>query len=172
MEAMRHALEDARSWLEGWVAASSLFTTLGFSLRDMFESFELKTIFTPKQPNLRAAIGLPALSVTLAIGLITLLYLLYNAVARSFSGGRKHRNPGPRRYPLVGNMFETIRNIDRNLDWITGLLQKEDSSWIQLSFPGARAVVVTDPRDVEHVLKTNFANYPKVGQATIIRRNA
>ena len=165
MEAVRHALQDARSWLEGWVAATSIFTTLGFSFRDMLESLNVKSLFMPKQtrqPNLFAAIGLPTLLVTLAIGLVPLLYLLYNAVASNFSGGRKQRSPGPRRYPLVGNLFETIRNIDRNYDWILETLQKEDSSWLHLSFPGAKVAVVTDPRDVEHMLKTNFANYPKV----------
>lgn len=154
------AVANAGGLLEGRLAAAGLPKVWGFTLRDM-----LRSLNTFRATDLLAtAIGLSAIFITLAIGLLSVLYLLWGAVKRSVALGQKEVFPGPRKYPLIGNLFESLRNSERIYDWLVEVLADADSSWCLLSFPGAKCLVVTDPQDVEHMLKTNFDNYPKVAR--------
>ncbi|KAI0515609.1 hypothetical protein KFK09_008274 [Dendrobium nobile] len=68
----------------------------------------------------------------------------------------------PKSYPLIGCLIPYYRNHHRLLHWYTDLLAASPSSTITLSRLGARHTIVTaNPSNVEHILSTNFNNYPK-----------
>ncbi|KAG0608163.1 hypothetical protein M758_8G084100 [Ceratodon purpureus] len=69
---------------------------------------------------------------------------------------------GPKRWPLIGSTFELVANWDRMHDWLREQFSNEQKT-ILLAFAAhlGDAVYTVDPANVEYVLKTNFANYPK-----------
>ncbi|KAG6503093.1 cytochrome P450 94B3-like [Zingiber officinale] len=69
---------------------------------------------------------------------------------------------GPKTYPLIGCSVAFYKNRDRLLDWYTDLLASSPTQTVVVHRLGARRTVLTaDPACVEHVLRSNFANYPK-----------
>ncbi|GKU99535.1 hypothetical protein SLEP1_g12373 [Rubroshorea leprosula] len=66
---------------------------------------------------------------------------------------------GPKTWPLVGAAIEQFMNYDRMHDWLVKYLS--DSRTIVVPMPFTTYTYIADPANVEHVLKTNFANYPK-----------
>ena len=70
---------------------------------------------------------------------------------------------GPRRWPLLGCTLEMVANWGRFHDWLREQFS-EESKTIHIAFALhlPNAVFTAEPANVEHVLKTNFANYPKV----------
>lgn len=67
---------------------------------------------------------------------------------------------GPKTWPLVGAVFEQLYNFDRMHDWLVNYLSKSNS--VVVPMPFTTYTYIADPANVEHVLKTNFSNYPKV----------
>lgn len=67
---------------------------------------------------------------------------------------------GPKTWPLVGAAIEQFMNYDRMHDWIVKYLS--ESKTVVVPMPFTAYTYIADPANVEHVLKTNFANYPKV----------
>lgn len=67
---------------------------------------------------------------------------------------------GPKTWPLIGAAIEQLMNYDRMHDWLVEYL----SEWktVVVPMPFTTYTYIADPANVEHVLKTNFANYPKV----------
>lgn len=77
-------------------------------------------------------------------------------------------NRGPRTYPIVGCQFELMANRGRFLNWITEYISKDPGHTIRVerAFAGGRCQIYTgNPANLEHILKTNFDNYPK-GETT------
>ncbi|XP_008804444.2 cytochrome P450 86A8-like [Phoenix dactylifera] len=75
---------------------------------------------------------------------------------------------GPRVWPLLGSLPGLIQNGERMHDWIAENLRATDGTYQTCicAIPGlARrqglVTVTCDPRNLEHVLKTKFHNYPK-----------
>ncbi|PON72164.1 Cytochrome P450, E-class, group IV [Trema orientale] len=69
---------------------------------------------------------------------------------------------GPLSYPIIGCLISFYENRRRLLDWYTDLLSCSPSKTIVVHRLGApRTVVTANPTNVEYVLKTNFANFPK-----------
>ncbi|PON69423.1 Cytochrome P450, E-class, group I [Parasponia andersonii] len=66
---------------------------------------------------------------------------------------------GPKTWPLVGAAIEQFLNYDRMHDWLVQYLFK--SRTVVVPMPFTTYTYIADPANVEHVLKTNFANYPK-----------
>ncbi|KAK4804148.1 hypothetical protein SAY86_003965 [Trapa natans] len=65
-------------------------------------------------------------------------------------------------YPLIGCLIDFYKNRSRLLDWYTDLLSESPTNTIVIRRLGARRTIITaNPDNVEHMLKTNFANYPK-----------
>lgn len=65
-------------------------------------------------------------------------------------------------HPIIGNFFAYYANRRRLLHWYTSLLSSSQTLTLTLTRLGARRTVITaDPANVEHILKTNFPNYPK-----------
>ncbi|OMO71705.1 Cytochrome P450 [Corchorus olitorius] len=68
----------------------------------------------------------------------------------------------PPSYPFLGCLISFYKNRTRLLDWYTDLLSESPSQTIVVRRIGARRTVVTaNPANVEHMLKTNFNNFPK-----------
>lgn len=67
---------------------------------------------------------------------------------------------GPKTWPLVGAAIEQFMNYDRMHDWLVNYLSKTKT--VVVPMPFITYTYIADPANVEHVLKTNFANYPKV----------
>ncbi|GMP58340.1 hypothetical protein CsSME_00022042 [Camellia sinensis var. sinensis] len=66
---------------------------------------------------------------------------------------------GPKTWPIVGAAIEQLMNYDRMHDWIVKYLS--ESRTVVVPMPFTTYTYIADPASVEHVLKTNFANYPK-----------
>ncbi|XP_072988116.1 cytochrome P450 704B1 [Typha latifolia] len=66
---------------------------------------------------------------------------------------------GPKTWPIFGAAIEQLRNYERMHDWLVEYLSK--SKTITVSMPFTAYTYIADPANVEHVLKTNFTNYPK-----------
>lgn len=67
---------------------------------------------------------------------------------------------GPKTWPIIGATIEQLKNYDRMHDWLAEYLAKWKT--ITVSMPSTTYTYIADPANVEHVLKTNFTNYPKV----------
>lgn len=67
---------------------------------------------------------------------------------------------GPKTWPLVGAAIEQLMNFDNMHDWLVEYLAH--SRTVVVPMPFTTYTYIADPANVEHVLKTNFANYPKV----------
>ncbi|KAL0920959.1 hypothetical protein M5K25_007979 [Dendrobium thyrsiflorum] len=96
--------------------------------------------------------------------LIVLTFLLLHVllIKLLFPAGKAPSSYGPKSYPLIGCLIPFYRNRHRLLHWYTDLLAASRSSTITLSRLGARRTIVTaNPSNVEHILSTNFHNYPK-----------
>ncbi|XWS23173.1 hypothetical protein CRYUN_Cryun29cG0098200 [Craigia yunnanensis] len=66
---------------------------------------------------------------------------------------------GPKTWPLIGAAIEQLLNYDRMHDWLVKYLS--ESKTVVVPMPFTTYTYIADPANVEHVLKTNFANYPK-----------
>lgn len=71
---------------------------------------------------------------------------------------RNHK--GPKTWPIVGAAIEQLVNYDRMHDWLVKYLSELRT--VVVPMPFTTYTYIADPANVEHVLKTNFANYPKV----------
>ncbi|XP_020588342.1 cytochrome P450 86A2-like [Phalaenopsis equestris] len=75
---------------------------------------------------------------------------------------------GPRVWPLVGSLPGLVQNADRMHEWIAENLRRTGGTYqtcicaVPLLARRQGLVTVTcDPRNLEHILKTRFDNYPK-----------
>nr|CAD1829585.1 unnamed protein product [Ananas comosus var. bracteatus] len=70
---------------------------------------------------------------------------------------------GLKPHPLLGHLPHFLSNRHRILDWFTETLLRSPTHTISLRILGgaAAAVVTADPRNVEHMLRARFDNYPK-----------
>eukprot|EP00897_Mesotaenium_endlicherianum_P005759 jgi/Mesen1/5210/ME000258S04315 len=68
-------------------------------------------------------------------------------------------NNGPAVWPVVGSLPGLLCNISTVHDWCLSHIQRH-GTW-RLVIPSLTIHVTADPRNVEHVLKGNFQNYPK-----------
>ncbi|CAM6049540.1 unnamed protein product [Sphagnum compactum] len=72
------------------------------------------------------------------------------------------KNQGAAIYPIVGNLIQILCHVRVFHDWNTELLKKTSNMTVRYWRPGSPAWYVTaNPKNVEYMLKTNFANYPK-----------
>ncbi|KAL2634728.1 hypothetical protein R1flu_006207 [Riccia fluitans] len=74
---------------------------------------------------------------------------------------RRHR--GPKIYPIVGSHLEITRNLDQLYDWLTSYHRADPTNTVRLKRALSTSYVIStsNPQNVQHILKTNFANYPK-----------
>ncbi|KAL6853517.1 hypothetical protein ACP4OV_019546 [Aristida adscensionis] len=98
----------------------------------------------------------PALPVLLLLPLLcALLYLRRDPK-------KQPRAHGLRAYPLVGTIPHFVKNQHRFLEWCTGVITRDPTHTISFKALGLTGGAITaHPANVEHILKTNFGNYPK-----------
>lgn len=91
---------------------------------------------------------------------ITAYLLWFTFISRSLRG--------PRVWALLGSLPGLIDNIDRMHDWISDNLQACNGTYqtciCAIPFLAKKQGLVTvtcDPKNLEHILKTRFDNYPK-----------
>nr|GMD29616.1 cytochrome P450 704B1 [Ipomoea batatas] len=93
-------------------------------------------------------------TLALALGLIMLSWVFIHRVSQRKGGGG-----GPRSWPVIGASVEQLVNYGRMHDWLVGYLAKSTS--VVVPMPFTTYTYIAHPDNVEHVLKTNFPNYPK-----------
>ncbi|XP_031502766.1 cytochrome P450 86A22-like [Nymphaea colorata] len=99
-------------------------------------------------------------TVLLVFSAITAYFIWFLFLAGSMTG--------PRVWPIVGSMPGLIRNAARMHDWIADNLRTCGGTYqtciLAIPFLARRQGLVTvtcDPKNLEHILKTRFDNYPK-----------
>ncbi|XP_022972834.1 cytochrome P450 704B1 [Cucurbita maxima] len=71
----------------------------------------------------------------------------------------QRKNTGPKTWPLLGAALEQLLNYHRMHDWLLGYLNL--SKTVVVPMPFTTYTYIADPANVQHILKTNFPNYPK-----------
>ncbi|XP_057981452.1 cytochrome P450 86A8-like isoform X2 [Malania oleifera] len=96
----------------------------------------------------------------LLLGAITAYLLWFTFISRSLRG--------PRVWPLLGSLPGLIENCDRMHEWIAENLRACGGTYqtciCAVPFLARKQGLVTvtcDPKNLEHILKTRFDNYPK-----------
>ncbi|XP_041026694.1 cytochrome P450 94A1-like [Juglans microcarpa x Juglans regia] len=85
------------------------------------------------------------------------VYLLFK-----YTSKKKPIHKGFKVYPILGTLPELLQNRHRFLDWTTETLDNCLTNTSVFRRPGKiQGVITSNPANVEHVLKTNFENYPK-----------
>ncbi|KAF7827594.1 Cytochrome P450 704B1 [Senna tora] len=72
----------------------------------------------------------------------------------------QRKKKGPKTWPFLGAAIEQMMNYDRMHDWLVKYFSQ--SKTVVVPMPFTTYTYIADPANVEHVLKTNFNNYPKV----------
>ncbi|KAI4313691.1 hypothetical protein L6164_026649 [Bauhinia variegata] len=89
-----------------------------------------------------------------------LMVVICMAVSWIFMHRWSQRNKkGPKTWPFFGAAIEQLVNYDRMHDWLVKYLS--ESKTVVVPMPFTTYTYIADPANVEHVLKTNFNNYPK-----------
>ncbi|KAH7843260.1 hypothetical protein Vadar_014468 [Vaccinium darrowii] len=96
-----------------------------------------------------------SLQTTLLLFLLSLYFLLR-------PNPKQPKITGFEAYPLLGTLPDFVKNRHRYLDWSTHVLSTTPSNTAVFRRPGkVRGIMTANPANVEHILKTNFENYPK-----------
>ncbi|KAI4331967.1 hypothetical protein L6164_016911 [Bauhinia variegata] len=99
--------------------------------------------------------------------LLSLLFTFLYFLTRQTKS--KLKKKGIKIYPLVGVLPDFIKNRHRFLDWTTQVLRECPTNTDMIVRPGKmRGIITANPENIEHMLKTNFHNYPR-GQRFISR---
>ncbi|KAK1278161.1 Cytochrome P450 94A2 [Acorus gramineus] len=70
-------------------------------------------------------------------------------------------------YPFLGILPQFLNNRHRFLEWLVEILSAHPTHNVDFRTPGdVHGIITASPATVEHVLKTNFGNYPK-GERTV-----
>ncbi|XP_076896913.1 cytochrome P450 CYP94D108-like [Bidens hawaiensis] len=78
------------------------------------------------------------------------------------SNSKSTTEHGFKNHPLLGTLPEFFLNRHRFLDWSTEILSQCPTNTAVFHRPGKiNDVLTANPANVEHMLKTNFENYPK-----------
>lgn len=65
-------------------------------------------------------------------------------------------------YPVLGHLPQFLRNRHRIHDWFADTLAAAPTNTLVFRRPGnIRGVITANPANVEHILKSNFDNFPK-----------
>ncbi|KAK4281991.1 hypothetical protein QN277_013423 [Acacia crassicarpa] len=98
-----------------------------------------------------------------AMDLLSPTYLLFLfLIFLLFEFLRKSPKRGFRKYPLLGTLPDFLKHRERFLDWTTEVLRDCPNNTSVFFRPGkVRGIITANPDNVEHMLKTNFPNYPK-----------
>ncbi|KAL0397808.1 UNVERIFIED_CONTAM: cytochrome [Sesamum calycinum] len=88
---------------------------------------------------------------------VLLLFILFSALVLRIFIGKSIRNLS---YPpVVGTVFDQLFYFNRLYDYQTEMAKRHKTS--RLLAPDQSEIYTTEPRNIEHILKTNFSNYSK-----------
>ncbi|KAB1206301.1 Cytochrome P450 86B1 [Morella rubra] len=78
---------------------------------------------------------------------------------------RQKKNHGLPVWPVIGMLPSLLVGLSTHnaYEWLTEILSRQNGTYtfIGPSFSSLNAVVTTDPRNLEHLLKSRFPNFPK-----------
>ncbi|CAM8938994.1 unnamed protein product [Rhodiola kirilowii] len=94
---------------------------------------------------------------TYSIGTVTLVCMVASWIF--IHRWSQRRKMGPKTWPVFGAALEQLINYDRMHDWLVKYLA--ESKTVVVPMPFTTYTYIADPENVEHILRTNFANYPK-----------
>ncbi|VFQ95262.1 unnamed protein product [Cuscuta campestris] len=92
----------------------------------------------------------------LVVAAVGLMVLWWHVVAEMT---KEKRGEGPRCWPVIGASVEQLVNYHRMHDWLVNYLSRSTS--VVVPMPFTTYTYIAHPDNVEHILKTNFSNYPK-----------
>ncbi|XP_013610094.1 PREDICTED: cytochrome P450 94B1-like [Brassica oleracea var. oleracea] len=96
------------------------------------------------------------------IFLILGIILIFSFSTKALKKQQTKSSYKPTSYPLIGSILSFNKNRHRLLQWYTDLLRLSPSQTITVDLLFNRRTIVTgNPENVEHILKTNFSNFPK-----------
>ncbi|KAJ7528430.1 hypothetical protein O6H91_15G003300 [Diphasiastrum complanatum] len=72
---------------------------------------------------------------------------------------RQRHSKGPKTWPILGCIPEQAKNFDKLHDWLLHYFRA--TSTYSVPMVTINNTFTVDPANVEHILKTNFSNYPK-----------
>ncbi|KAK4411312.1 cytochrome [Sesamum angolense] len=88
---------------------------------------------------------------------VLLLFILFSALVLRIFIGKSIRNLS---YPpVVGTVFDQLFYFNRLYDYQTEMVKRHKT--FRLLAPDQSEIYTTEPRNIEHILKTNFSNYSK-----------
>ncbi|KAI5070362.1 hypothetical protein GOP47_0014705 [Adiantum capillus-veneris] len=91
-----------------------------------------------------------------AAAVVTSLVIIWVSLHRF----RQRHSHDPKTWPLVGAQLEAFRNFDGLHDWVLSFFSDRHRT-VKMSIISGSVFFTVDPGNVEHILKTNFPNYPK-----------
>ena len=94
-----------------------------------------------------------------SLGMVLLLACMVLSWIFIHRWNQRHKK-GPKTWPFVGAAIEQFMNYNRMHDWLVKYLSELRT--VVVPMPFTTYTYIADPANVEHVLKNNFANYPKV----------
>ncbi|KAK9671255.1 hypothetical protein RND81_12G017100 [Saponaria officinalis] len=106
---------------------------------------------------------LSLLLTTLTLILVSLLTYCVTYQHRSFKCRNQRADAGFKTVPIIGTLPYFLLNRHRFLEWTTAILSTHPThTAVVFPRPGAtHGVMTANPAVVEHILKSNFLNYPK-----------
>eukprot|EP01018_Ginkgo_biloba_P029890 Gb_37598 [translate_table: standard] len=75
----------------------------------------------------------------------------------------QRKTKGPQMWPLVGMIPSLLWNFNRIYDWVTVVLAECGGTFVfkGISMSAMFVVITCNPENIEYILKTKFANFPK-----------
>ncbi|KAL6530897.1 hypothetical protein OROGR_014757 [Orobanche gracilis] len=102
-------------------------------------------------------------AVMMILALVAAYFVWFRSITRSLKGPK-----GPRLWPVLGSLPGLIENNSRMHDWIADNLRACSGTYqtciFAVPFLARKQGLVTvtcDPKNLEHILKVRFDNYPK-----------
>jgi IMP dehydrogenase/GMP reductase len=123
--------------------------------------------------SMAAAVGPIVLCMCLGGIWVTTSWFQIKRRRAAAAASRKNRRPhitmfaadglceqGPRLWPLLGASLEQLAYFPVMHDWLLHHFQRRRT--FRVPMPTCTYTYTIDPANIEHILKTNFSNYPKV----------
>ncbi|EOA34088.1 hypothetical protein CARUB_v10021589mg [Capsella rubella] len=76
---------------------------------------------------------------------------------------KSHRSPLFKNWPFLGMVPGLVVTLPRIFDWMVEALEASDLNFVFKGawFSGTDLLLTADPRNIHHILSSNFQNYPK-----------
>nr|XP_043621576.1 cytochrome P450 94A1-like [Erigeron canadensis] len=93
---------------------------------------------------------------------VVLIFTIFLTIYYLFFPKSATNQFGFKNYPILGTIPEFLLNRHRFLEWSTDVLSLCPTNTATFKRPGKiHGVITAHPANIEHMLKTNFDNYPK-----------